>query len=242
MEPLSAKRQKQLRDFCRPLKLHFKSIELLELAFRHSSYPNEARNARYLSNERLEFLGDSVLGLAAADFLYRDMAGNSEGDLAKIKSVVVSEKALAPIGLRFGIDRMLRLGRGEEISGGRRKPAIIADCMEAIIGAYYLDAGFEAAKEYVVSFLLPEIRAVQKSGGKDYKTLLQELYQQKHKRCPVYTTVSVTGPDHALTFSVTVQLGDAVFGPAKGASRKAAEQNAAHIAYDSFKEQSAAPL
>lgn len=147
MNPLSIKRQKELQDFCLPLNLHFKSLELLELAFRHSSYPNEARDKIYLSNERLEFLGDSVLGLAAADFLYRDMADNSEGDLAKIKSVVVSEKVLASLGLRFGIDRMLRMGRGEEISGGRRKPAIIADCMEAVIGAYYLDAGFEAAKE-----------------------------------------------------------------------------------------------
>ncbi len=237
MNPLSIKRQKELQDFCLPLNLHFKSLELLELAFRHSSYPNEARDKIYLSNERLEFLGDSVLGLAAADFLYRDMADNSEGDLAKIKSVVVSEKVLASLGLRFGIDRMLRMGRGEEISGGRRKPAIIADCMEAVIGAYYLDAGFEAAKEYVISFLLPEIRIVQKSGGKDYKSLLQEFYQQKYKCCPVYTTVSVTGPDHALTFTVIVQLGDVVFGPATGTSRKAAEQNAARIAYEYIKQQ-----
>ena len=176
--------------------------------------------------------------LATADFLYSDMKNNPEGDLAKIKSVVVSEKSLAPIALKFGIDRMLVLGHGEECSGGRKKPAILADCMEAVIGAYYLDSGFEAAEKYVLSFIIPEIRKVQDSGGKDFKTLLQELYQKKCKRCPVYQIVSVSGPDHQQTFSVVVQLSDKVYGPCSGFSKKDAEQKAAELAYRTLIEES----
>ena len=238
MEVISSERKKQLIDFCKPLKLKFKKLELLELAFHHRSYSNENVNLKHYNNERLEFLGDSVLGLATADFLYSDMKNNPEGDLAKIKSVVVSEKSLAPIALKFGIDRMLVLGHGEECSGGRKKPAILADCMEAVIGAYYLDSGFEAAEQYVLSFIIPEIRKVQDSGGKDFKTLLQELYQKKCKRCPVYQIVSVSGPDHQQTFSVVVQLSDKVYGPCSGFSKKDAEQKAAELAYRTLIEES----
>ncbi|MFC2603494.1 MAG: ribonuclease III, partial [Treponema sp.] len=170
MPNIDRERKNKLLDFCRRLNLKFKNPELLDMAFHHRSYSNEDIHAKNLNNERLEFLGDSVLGLVAADFLYKDMAENAEGELSKIKSAVVSEKALAPVGLRFGIDEMLVMGHGEELTDGRHKPAILADCMEAVIGAYYLDSGFAAAKKYVLSFLIPEIRKVQKSGGKDYKT------------------------------------------------------------------------
>lgn len=228
-------RKKKLLDFCRPLGLKFKNLELLDLAFHHRSYSNEDLSLRHLNNERLEFLGDSVLGLAAADFLYNDMVSNPEGDLAKTKSAAVSEKTLAPIGIKFGLDRMLVLGRGEELSGGRKKPAILADCMEAVIGAYYLDQGFSAAKKYVLSFIVPEIRKIQATGGKDYKTLLQEIYQKKSKKTPVYETVSVTGPEHEKVFSVCVHLGNITYGPEKGKSKKDAEQKAAKSAYDALK-------
>ena len=235
MPNIDRERKNKLLDFCRRLNLKFKNPELLDMAFHHRSYSNEDIHAKNLNNERLEFLGDSVFGLVAADFLYKDMAENAEGELSKIKSAVVSEKALAPVGLRFGIDEMLVMGHGEELTDGRHKPAILADCMEAVIGAYYLDSGFAAAKKYVLSFLIPEIRKVQKSGGKDYKTLLQELYQKKYKLCPVYNTVSVTGPEHDLTFCVTVSLGSVVYGPEKGKSRKEAEQKAACKAYNHLK-------
>ncbi len=228
-------RKKRLLVFCRRLNLKFKNLELLELAFHHRSYSNENIRLKNINNERLEFLGDSVLGLVAADFLYNDMGENPEGELSKIKSAVVSEKALAPVGLEFGIDEMLVMGHGEELTDGKHKPAILADCMEAIIGAYYLDSGFTAAQKYVLSFLIPAIRKVQKDGGKDYKTLLQELYQKKYKLCPVYNTVSVTGPDHDLTFSVTVSLGAVTYGPETGKSRKEAEQKAAGKAYNYLK-------
>ena len=184
--------------------------------------------------QRLEFLGDSVLGLVAADFLYNDMTKKSEGDLSKIKSAVVSEDALAPVALKFGLDKMLVLGHGEELSGGRTKKAILADCMEAVIGAYYADQGFSAAQKYVLSFIVPEVRKIQKTGGKDYKSLLQEMYQKKCKKCPVYETVSVTGPDHSREFRVTVHLGEVSYGPASGKSKKEAEQLAAKDAYEAL--------
>lgn len=233
---VSSERKKALLSFCKPLGLKFKNLELLDLAFHHCSYSNENHSEKYFNNERLEFLGDSVLGLATADWLYKDMsASHAEGDLAKIKSVVVSEKSLAPIALRFGIDKMLVLGRGEEMSGGRTKPAILADCMEAIIGAYYLDAGYEACEKYVLSFIVPEIKRVQQNGGKDFKTLLQELYQKKNKKTPVYELVDVSGPDHEQVFKVCVILGDMKYGPSSGKSKKEAEQKAAEIAYNHLK-------
>lgn len=231
---VSPDRKKKLIDFCKNLGLKFRDIDLLDLAFHHRSCSNEDINFKDLNNERLEFLGDSVLGLVAADFLYNDMTKNSEGDLSKIKSAVVSEDALAPVALKFGLDKMLVLGHGEELSGGRTKKAILADCMEAVIGAYYADQGFSAAQKYVLSFIVPEVRKIQKTGGKDYKSLLQEMYQKKCKKCPVYKTVSVTGPDHSREFRVTVHLGEVSYGPASGKSKKEAEQLAAKDAYDAL--------
>lgn len=231
---VSPDRKKKLIDFCKNLGLKFRDIDLLDLAFHHRSCSNEDINFKDLNNERLEFLGDSVLGLVAADFLYNDMTKNSEGDLSKIKSAVVSEDALAPVALKFGLDKMLVLGHGEELSGGRTKKAILADCMEAVIGAYYADQGFSAAQKYVLSFIVPEVRKIQKTGGKDYKSLLQEIYQKKCKKCPVYKTVSVTGPDHSREFRVTVHLGEVSYGPASGKSKKEAEQLAAKDAYEAL--------
>ena len=174
-------RKKELLSFARPLNLNFKDISLLDLAFHHRSYSNESSLYHEKNNERLEFLGDSVLGMVTAAFLYQDMKDTQEGELSRILSIVVSEKSLAPIALRLGIDRMLVLGKGEEMSSGRKKPAILADCMEAIIGAYYLDSGYDAARDYVLSFIVPEIRKAQAHNEAvvDYKSILQEAYQKK---------------------------------------------------------------
>lgn len=228
---LTAKRKSELTEFCKRVELKFKNLELLEQAFHHRSLTNEKRNIK--NNERLEFLGDSVLGMVTAAYLYNNFE-NPEGDLAKIKSAVVSEKALAPIALTFGIDKLLELGKGEEMTGGRTKPAILADCMEAVIGACYLDSGYKTAEKYVLSFIVPEINKVCTFGMKDYKTLLQEKYQKSHKSCPVYELVSQTGPDHDQTFEYVVKLGTEVFGPAKGKSKKEAEQLAAKMALEGF--------
>lgn len=233
---ISPKRKKALLEFCRPLGLHFKDLALLDLAFHHRSYSNEDAAYRRKNNERLEFLGDSVLGLVTAAFLYEDMAENPEGDLAKMKGNVVSEKALAPVALEFGIDKMLVLGKGEESGGGRTKPAILADCMEAVIGAYYLDSGYAAAEKYVLRFIVPAVRAVQQDKGeRDCKSLLQEAYQKKCKSVPRYELVKISGPDHDQTFLVSVRLGDVVYGPAEGKSKKQAEQNVARLALEEWK-------
>ena len=204
---------------------------MLDLAFHHRSITNEKKHIK--NNERLEFLGDSVLGIVTAAYLYNNFE-NPEGELAKIKSAVVSEKALAPIALEFGIDKLLVLGKGEESSGGRTKPAILADCMEAIIGAYYLDSGYKNAEKYVLEFIIPEINRTITTGVKDYKTQLQELYQKKTKSTPKYVLAEKSGPAHDQTFEVYVTLGDKKFGPAKAKSKKEAEQLAAKMALDSI--------
>ena len=175
---LTRERRRNLEFFCRNLGLHFRDYSILDLAFHHRSFSNENLSHKKYNNERLEFLGDSVLGLATATFLYNDMENNSEGDLAKIKSNVVSEQTLAPIALEtMHVDKYLVLGKGEEMTGGRTKRAILADTVEAVIGALYIDSGYEAAEKFVLDIIVPEIRKVQTDTGfKDYKTILQEYF------------------------------------------------------------------
>ena len=221
---LSKERIKNLNEFCHRVNIKFKDVELLNQAFNHRSVTNEKKSEG--NNERLEFLGDSVLGMVTSSYLYNTL-DNPEGELAKIKSAVVSEKALAPIATKLGIDKLIVLGHGEELSGGRTKPAILADCMEAIIGAYYLDSGYRNAEQYVLSFIKPEIENVLKFGMKDFKTLLQEKFQKISKSFPVYELIKSYGPDHDQTFEVVVHLGDKTYGPKSGKSKKEAEQNVA---------------
>ena len=231
---LTPERKKELQAFCRNLNLHFRNLNILDLAFHHRSYSNENLDHKIYNNERLEFLGDSVLGLATAAFLYEDMQDNQEGDLARIKSNVVSEQCLAPIAKeKMHIDRYLVLGKGEEMTGGREKKAILADAVEAVIGALYLDSGYEEAEKLVLELIVPEIRKVQNDrGNKDYKSILQEYYQKKFKLCPKYELVKKSGPDHDMTFFVSVKLGNKVYGPSSGKSKKTAEQNAAKEALE----------
>lgn len=229
---ITSERKVQLVSFCKHVNIKFKNLELLEQAFHHRSLTNELKNSK--NNERLEFLGDSVLGMVTASYLYNNL-DNPEGDLAKIKSSVVSEKALASIALKLNIDKLLLLGKGEELSGGRTKPAILADCMEAIIGAYYLDSGYKAAEQYVLSFIVPEIENVFKNGMKDYKTLLQEKFQKISKDFPKYELISKSGPDHEQIFNVVVHLGQDVYGPCSAKSKKEAEQQAAKLALETAK-------
>lgn len=227
---LSKERKSQLIKFCKSVKISFNNLDLLNQAFCHRSITNEVKY--FKNNERLEFLGDSVLGMVTASYLYNhyDVV---EGDLAKIKSVVVSEKILSEIALEINIQNLLILGKGEEKSGGRKKPAILADCMEAIIGAYYLDSGFKSVEKYVLSFMIPQIEKVFDSGIKDYKTILQEKFQKISKMCPRYELISKTGPEHAQVFSVVVHLNDMTYGPCSGNSKKQAEQEVAKLALKS---------
>ncbi|MBB5218335.1 ribonuclease III [Treponema rectale] len=229
---LSQERKHVLLEFCRNLEIKFRDLTLLDLALTHRSYSNENKAYKYRNNERLEFLGDSVLGLATAAFLYDDMENNAEGDLAKIKSNVVSEQTLAPIAIeKMHIDSVLVLGKGEEITGGRHKKAILADAVEAVIGALYLDSGYKSAEKLVDRLIVPEIRKVQtNTGNKDYKTILQEYYQKKCRKTPVYELLRTYGPDCDKTFEVQVKLGNTIYGPVTGKSKKGAEQEAARSA------------
>jgi ribonuclease-3 len=203
---------------------------LLELALTHRSWC--AEHPGHESNERLEFLGDSVLGLAVTDHLMASLPDAPEGELAKVRAAVVSAPTLARLAQQLGLGRDLRLGRGEELSGGSTKPSILADAVEAVFGAVYLDAGWLAAREFVLRHLLPSILAAAAAGpgGHDYKTRLQELAARRFHGAPVYA-LSETGPDHEKIFTAVVHIDGDPLGQGEGTSKKQAEQEAARVAW-----------
>ena len=229
---LRPERKKELQLFERHAGIRFRRPEFLNQAFTHRSFANELGESAE-NNERLEFLGDSVLGLAVSEYLYMSLPDQPEGELARIKSFVVSEASLSEIARALRVDNYILIGRGEEYSGGRSKKAILADCLEAIIGAYYLDSGFQSSRLFVQRMLIPEINKVlENRHAKDYKTLLQEYVQKRMRTYPKYKVVQKTGPDHDRTFWIEVQVGERSFGAGKGKNKKEAEQEAARIAYE----------
>lgn len=228
---VSSERKRELLLFERTSGARFKRQDLLNLAFCHRSFAHES-SENIGNNERLEFLGDSVLGLIVSEYLFQVLPDRQEGDLAKIKSFVVSEDSLASIARGLKIDNFILIGKGEEYSGGRGKKAILADCFEAIIGAYFIDSGIKPCKKFVLRFLVPEIvKVLENRHRKDFKTLLQEYAQKKYRSYPKYSLVQKTGPDHNRTFWMEVRIHDKVFGPGEGKNKKEAEQNAAGIAF-----------
>jgi len=230
---LTPARKKVLAAFLKTAGIKFKNYGLLNLSFIHRSVSNESNQK--INNERLEFLGDAVLGAVAANLLYRDLAGRPEGDLAKIKSVVVSEDVLSAVARELQIDSLLVLGKGEELSGGRSKNAILADALEALIGAIYLDLGYKTAFDFVSRFLSIEIeRVLENRHHRDYKSLLQEICQQRYKNYPDYRLVKRTGPEHERVFWIEVAVNGELFGPATGKSKKSAEQDAAKLAWEAL--------
>jgi ribonuclease-3 len=230
---LSPERKKELAAFAKTVGVRFRSLELLNLSFVHRSATNESGHRQ--NNERLEFLGDSILGAVAATLLYKDLADRPEGDLAKIKSVVVSEDILSGIAREMQIDRLLILGRGEELSGGRTKSAILADALEALIGAIYLDSGYKTAHGFVSARIGVEIeRVLDNRHHRDYKSLLQELSQRLYRKYPVYRLLKRSGPEHERFFWTEVAVNEQTFGPGMGRNKKTAEQEAARIAYEAL--------
>ena len=229
--PVSKDRRRELELFQKYAQIRFRRLELLNLAFAHRSYANES-GQDLDDNEKLEFLGDSVLGLVVSDYMVRTLRDHSEGDMARIKSFVVSEASLAGIARALRVDNFILVGRGEEVSGGRSRDTLLADAMEAIIGAYYVDSGMKAATDFIRRFLVPEInRVLEDRHEKDYKSMLQELAQQTLKTHPRYRVVGRQGPEHDKTFVVEVVVRDKVYGPGEGKNKKTAEQAAAAIAY-----------
>jgi ribonuclease-3 len=226
-----SERKKVLTAFQKTAGIRFKSLGLLNCSFMHRSVSNESSYKE--NNERLEFLGDAVLGAVTADLLYKELANKPEGELAKIKAVVVSESILSGVARELQIDSLLLLGKGEDLSGGRQKNTILADAMEALIGALYLDSGYKIAYTFVGRWMGPEIRRVlDNRHHQDYKSLLQELTQRKYRNYPVYHLVKRSGPDHDRLFWIEVQVADKTFGPGMGKNKKSAEQEAARMAYN----------
>jgi len=211
-------------------------LPLLDQALAHRSWC--AENAGWASNERLEFLGDSVLGLVVTDHLYLTYPTLPEGELAKIRSSVVNAVALAEVAAGLAVGDALLLGKGENSSGGREKASILADAMEALIGAVYLDRGWPAVEELVMGLFGPRIEeAAGRPGGGDYKTRLQELCAREFEKLPIYL-VEEEGPDHAKRFDAVVIIDGAQRGSGRGRSKKQAEQAAARDAWEQIVEAS----
>lgn len=220
-----------IKDLEAAIGYHFHNISLLQNALTHSSYANERWHNSLLSNERLEFLGDSVLGMLVAEYLYRNFPDRPEGELTRMRADMVCEGTLSATANRIGLGKHLMLGHGEEQGGGRTRDSILADAMESVIAACFLDGGLEAALQIVQKFILVEV-PVTRLHNVDYKTQLQELVQQKKNQVLSYTLVGQSGPDHDKHFDVAVSLNGETVGVGSGSSKKRAEQMAARDAME----------
>ena len=214
----------------------FRNRALLETALTHSSYANENRASGIVCNERLEFLGDSVLGVTVADFLYRHFHDMPEGRMTRLRAELVCEQSLHRVALELHLGDYLRLGKGEEHNGGRKRASILSDAVEAVIAAMYLDAGMETAAGFIHRCLLDDVRAIETPTFTDYKTSLQELVQRHSGQVLSYELVGEEGPDHAKTFRVQVCLNGDPIGRGIGRTKKEAEQAAAANALEALRE------
>lgn len=213
------------------LGYQFEQPALLENALTHSSYANEHRAAGVPSNERLEFLGDSILGLVVADHLYRTRPDLPEGDLTRIRAALVCEGSLVQVAQALDLGSYLKLGKGEDHGGGRARPSIQADAVEAMLAAVYLDGGIGQVRKLIHRLVLDQEQE-KTAAGRDYKTALQELVQRESGQVLTYRLIGSNGPDHAKVFQVEVDLNGAPVGGGEGHSKKEAEQNAAKAAIE----------
>ncbi|HWT27222.1 MAG TPA: ribonuclease III [Mobilitalea sp.] len=211
------------------IQYHFADSSILFHALTHSSYANEMRMSKENNNERLEFLGDAVLELVTSEYVYKEYADLTEGDLTKIRASIVCEQTLSSCARDLNIGEYLMLGKGEDISGGRERDSILSDALEAVIGAIYLDGGFTNAKEFIKSFILAYVK--NKDLFFDSKTILQEIIQNENNKQKIrYKLISEDGPDHNKTFTIAVCVGNEEIGCGVGRTKKAAEQEAAYQA------------
>lgn len=213
------------------LGISFSNLSLLEQALVHSSYSNEIPAFATTSNERLEFLGDAILGFVIAERLHHGFPHLSEGEMTRLRSAVVRQASLARIAATIGLGNYLYLGKGEEASGGRHKPTNLAATLEAVIAAVYLDQELATTKEFILRFFGAELdKVVAQGAGIDYKSQLQESTQAKWQLTPTYQLVEAVGPDHDKTFTIEVRVGDTVLAKGSGKSKKMAETEAARSA------------
>ena len=223
-----------IKDLEAAIGYRFKNITLLQNALTHSSYANERWHDGLMSNERLEFLGDSILGMVVADYLYRNFPQRPEGELTKMRADMVCETSLAEVARKVNLGEHLLLGHGEEQGGGRKRASILADAVESIIAASFLDGGMEAARGIISRFVLTNV-PVNRLQNEDYKTALQELVQQKKNQTLAYRLIGESGPDHDKHFIVEVTLNGEPLGQGNGTSKKRAEQDAARVAIEILK-------
>lgn len=223
-----------IKDLEEAIGYRFENIGLLQNALTHSSYANERWHNSLASNERLEFLGDSILGMVVAEYLYKTFPDRPEGELTRMRADMVCEKALASVAHRIDLGRHLQLGHGEEQGRGRNQPSILADAVESVIAASFLDGGMKAARAFIEKFILTEV-PVTRLHHEDFKTALQELVQQKKNQVLSYAVVGQSGPDHDKHFDVEVSLNGTVIGIGSGSSKKRAEQAAAEAALAGLK-------
>ncbi len=216
------------------LEYTFRNRELLSEALNHSSYANEHRSSGISSNERLEFLGDSVLGFVTAEFLFKTYGKLPEGDLTRMRAALVCEQSLYEVAKLLGLGQYLRLGKGEEAGGGRQRQSILADAVEAVFAAVYLDSGMDEVRSLIYRVLLSHAPAAEER--RDYKTTLQEIVQRKSGQVLTYHMLSESGPDHNKTFTFAVHLNGEPVGQGVGHSKKEAEQAAARNALEKLAE------
>lgn len=224
--------KKNYLDFEKNLGYSFNNKELLKNSLLHRSFGNEHRKYKKISNERLELLGDAVLDLVVTEYLYKSYENSTEGDLAKIKSMVVSEPVLAAISKRLEVGKYLLLSRGEELTGGRERSSILGDAFEAILGAIYIDSDFETAKKFALNHIKDSIDNVDTNEDiLDFKTILQEYSQKEYKIIPEYTVINEIGPDHQKIFEIAVKINnnehENLMAVGSGKNKKSAEQAAA---------------
>ena len=224
-----------MQELEKKIGYRFRNRRLLETALTHSSYANERRDEGCESYERLEFLGDSILGHVAADFLYRQNPPIPEGRMTRLRAELVCETSLHRIAQRLELGRYMRLGKGEERTHGRERPSILADMVESLIAAMYLDSGsLEQPRRFILEELLLQADLGEQHAGEDYKTMLQELVQRRPNQKIAYELVGETGPDHDKTFSFRVLVNGEAIGEGSGRSKKEAEQMAAKQALEAL--------
>ena len=227
----AAENKIDFKELQRLIGYEFKNKDLLTTALTHSSFANEARSGTKY-NERLEFLGDSVLSIVVSDYIYLHCPDLPEGKLTKLRASLVCEKSLYVYAKQIELGKHIRLSKGEKRSGGDDRPSILSDAFEALIAAIYLDGGIEPARKFILRFVIPDIKSSKPKKFKDYKTSLQEIIQKNPEEKLTYVLVKESGPDHDKHFVVEVHLNSNVIGKGGGRSKKEAEQQAAREALE----------
>lgn len=227
---------KNIQELMKKINYQFKNEDYLKEALTHRSFSNENDKFRKFDNEKLEFLGDAVLNLIVTEYIYGLDKRKSEGDLAKLKSQIISEPVFSAIAAEIKLGEYLYLSNGEAASGGRKRRSILGDAFEALIGAIFKDSDYYTAKQIALEFLPDKVENLKDIEGiADYKTVLQEIFQSKYKKMPEYQLMNTKGPDHNKRFEISVKLNDEIIGTGRGRSKKEAEKKAAKKALEFIK-------